>query len=449
VPLKWKDWVKMTVSAGGTGALTLGSAVTNFQAFAAGDDGLLFPYSIQDGSATETGYGTYTHSGTSFARTQRYYSSTGSALNVSTSAYLFVDLVSEVARGMDMGAQSIVPGGRLTLLSGVPVPSADVTAASNIYYTPFVNNGIDLWDGNRWTTIPFTEVTQSLAGASAAYYNVLGYYNAGALATELYLWPSATVTISNASPGVVTWTANGLTNGDMIMFTTTGALPTPLVAGRTYFVVSQATNTCQLAASPGGTAINTSSAGSGTHTAYAQRIQIQDGRYCKSGDKTRLFLGSNYPLGGTTTEDSLINRCLFNMYNRVPRVAQKGVTTSHTYNGTTERNWNNSATDTACNFMIGVVDEMVNVQGFTQFGDIAGAVVTLNTTVSVRLNATSYSNMLGQTFIKTSVPILTTVMPFGSDFPQLGLNTAIRREADFSSSAASYQFGSTTAFVNI
>ena len=77
VPLTWKDWQKQTVSAGGTGALTLGAAVSGFQAFGAGDDGKTFPYSIQDGTAWETGRGTYTHSGTSFARTSRTASSTG------------------------------------------------------------------------------------------------------------------------------------------------------------------------------------------------------------------------------------------------------------------------------------------------------------------------------------------------------------------------------------
>ncbi|MGH6843115.1 MAG: phage tail baseplate protein, partial [Methylocella sp.] len=77
---------------------------------------------------------------------------------------------------------------------------------------------------------------------------------------------SSTVTITIGSPGVVTWTAHGLSNGQAVRFTTTGALPTGLAASTVYFVVSAATNTFQVAASPGGAAINTSGSQSGVHT---------------------------------------------------------------------------------------------------------------------------------------------------------------------------------------
>ena len=82
-----------------------------------------------------------------------------------------------------------------------------------------------------------------------------------------------TVTISNASPGVVTYTDTDdiWTDGDEVTFTTTGALPTGLTVGTTYYVVNltAGANTFEVAATSGGTPINTSSAGSGTHTAAA------------------------------------------------------------------------------------------------------------------------------------------------------------------------------------
>jgi hypothetical protein len=80
---------------------------------------------------------------------------------------------------------------------------------------------------------------------------------------------AATVTISNASPGVVTWNAHGLAANTPITFTTTGALPTGLSVGTIYYVLAPTTNTFTVAATAGGSAINTSSAGSGTHTATA------------------------------------------------------------------------------------------------------------------------------------------------------------------------------------
>jgi hypothetical protein len=78
---------------------------------------------------------------------------------------------------------------------------------------------------------------------------------------------SATVTISVATPGVVTDTAHGLAANTPVKFTTTGALPTGLVAGTTYYVKTVATaDTYTLSATAGGTAIDTSSTQSGVHT---------------------------------------------------------------------------------------------------------------------------------------------------------------------------------------
>jgi len=78
---------------------------------------------------------------------------------------------------------------------------------------------------------------------------------------------SATVTITQANPGVISWTANALANGAPFYLTTTGTLPAPLVANQIYFATSAATNTIEAALTPGGAAIATTTAGSGTHTA--------------------------------------------------------------------------------------------------------------------------------------------------------------------------------------
>jgi hypothetical protein len=77
----------------------------------------------------------------------------------------------------------------------------------------------------------------------------------------------ATVTMTIASPGVVAYTAHGLSADTPIVFTTTGALPTGLTAGTTYYVktVSDADH-FTVAATVGGSAINTTGSQSGTHT---------------------------------------------------------------------------------------------------------------------------------------------------------------------------------------
>lgn len=88
---------------------------------------------------------------------------------------------------------------------------------------------------------------------------------------------SAVVTMTIASPCVVTWTAHGLPANTPIVFTTSGALPTGLVAGATYFVKSPTTNSFNVSATAGGAAINTSNTQSGAHMATAYPFGIGDG----------------------------------------------------------------------------------------------------------------------------------------------------------------------------
>jgi hypothetical protein len=86
--------------------------------------------------------------------------------------------------------------------------------------------------------------------------------------------PTSTVTITIAAPGVVTWTAHGQPAGRSIRFSTTGALPTGISYGTTYYISSAgiSTNTFRLAqtysdAIAGTNSITTSGSQSGTHTA--------------------------------------------------------------------------------------------------------------------------------------------------------------------------------------
>src|SRR4051812_49331438 len=53
--------------------------------------------------------------------------------------------------------------GRLTLTSGTPLTTSDVTAAGTVYFTPYNGNVIGLYDGTDWLAIPFTEQSISLA----------------------------------------------------------------------------------------------------------------------------------------------------------------------------------------------------------------------------------------------------------------------------------------------
>jgi len=92
--------------------------------------------------------------------------------------------------------------------------------------------------------------------------------------------------ITIAAPGVVTVPGTYFpANGDAVSFTTTGALPTGITAGTTYYVVGAAGLTFNISATKGGGAITTTGSQSGTHTLHLLSFQT-DGALCpfKTGD---------------------------------------------------------------------------------------------------------------------------------------------------------------------
>jgi hypothetical protein len=80
---------------------------------------------------------------------------------------------------------------------------------------------------------------------------------------------TATITMTIASPCVVSWTGHGCVNGDPVYFTTSGSLPTGLTASTVYYVKYVDANSFNLATTPGGSSINTSGSQSGTQTGNA------------------------------------------------------------------------------------------------------------------------------------------------------------------------------------
>lgn len=86
---------KMTTATTGTGTITLGSASSGYQTFAAAGvaNGDTVRYVIEDGTAWEIGTGVYTAAGTTLSRTVSQSSNAGSAINLSGSAVVFVSAV--------------------------------------------------------------------------------------------------------------------------------------------------------------------------------------------------------------------------------------------------------------------------------------------------------------------------------------------------------------------
>lgn len=74
-------------------------------------------------------------------------------------------------------------------------------------------------------------------------------------------------TVTIAAPGVFTCVNHGLLVNDRVVLSTTGALPTGLSEGSFYYVIAAGldTDTFELSATKGGTAITTTGSQNGTH----------------------------------------------------------------------------------------------------------------------------------------------------------------------------------------
>jgi hypothetical protein len=214
----------------GTGTITLGSAVSGYQTFAAAGvvNGEVVSYSILDGTNWEVGRGTYTASGATLTRGPLFSNNNNAAINVSSSAVVWIaplaedfkisalqdtsvsnatdgqvlEYVAAAGKWENLSLPNVAPQGRLTLTSGTPVLSSDVAAATTVYYTPYRGNAAPVpVSAGVFKSMAFTELSLALDGitsdsgyqASGSLYDIFLYNNSGTLVFGTGpAWSSAT-----------------------------------------------------------------------------------------------------------------------------------------------------------------------------------------------------------------------------------------------------------------
>jgi hypothetical protein len=159
------------------------------------------------------------------------------------------------------GASGIVTTGTLTSVAfGIGLNC--YCNQSNSYKVQYNTDYISATNGTSSVDITNNSALSGLASVNGTSFTNTSY-SIGDAVTRTFR-----VTITIASPAVVTWTGHNLVVGDTFSFNTTGTLPTGITAGTTYFIKTVVTaNTLQIALTSGGTAINTTGVQSGTHMA--------------------------------------------------------------------------------------------------------------------------------------------------------------------------------------
>lgn len=167
---------------------------------------------------------------------------------------------SGVARVHRIGCTvSITDFGHIKFMNDLLMGATTFDATAPLGYDGSPN----LTTANQFATKGYADAL-ALAGAGPASVT-------GAGLVRLSVAPSVligNVTMTIASPGVMTSTAHGLTVNDIVKFATSGSLPTGIVAGTPYYVIAAGltADNFEVAATAGGAAINTSGSQSGTHT---------------------------------------------------------------------------------------------------------------------------------------------------------------------------------------
>ena len=164
-----------------------------------------------------------------------------------------------------------------TASGGGTVTTQYLTNVGPEYQVPQVGWGAGTWGQGTW----------GIGGTGASSLQIWNQYNFGQnllfgpRGGGIYYWDaeigvsSIQVTMTIASPGVITLpTGFNFLDGTVLQLTTTGALPTGLSVGTTYFVVSSTGSTFSLATTAGGTPIVTSGSQSGVQFVSARGINL-------------------------------------------------------------------------------------------------------------------------------------------------------------------------------
>ena len=199
MPLTLGDRVKDSSTSTGSSTFTLsGTAPAKYRTFSSVIGSNYCYYTIAHTTLSEWEVGLGSISGTTLTRSVIYSSSNSNSI-VTFSAGT-KDVFVTVPASQLPPQKTLIPGGRLTLTSGTPITTADVSSSLNIYYTPYTSNVIHLYDGYAWEPYGFDEITLAVNYGSPAITlprDIFIYDNAGTLTLEAVAWTSDTARTTN------------------------------------------------------------------------------------------------------------------------------------------------------------------------------------------------------------------------------------------------------------
>ena len=289
------------------------------------------------------------------------------------------------------------PQGYLTLTSGTPVLASDVSAATSLYYTPFIGELVPIWNGVRFIPTVFSEMTLTLStsNASNSIYDVFVFNDAGTL--RLVTGP--------------VWAASGAAAGSR----GTGAGTTQITRSKGLW-----TNAVAMTGRNGAT---TYSVGAGYGT-YLGSIFV---------DSTAGQLTCHVTYGQSR------KWAVWNAYNRVPLVLKAGdSTTTWSYGSASTFRASNNSTANSLTLFCGLPEERFDTE-YSQYVVGAGSGAQSNQ-VGIGFNSTSA--VTGYSTIITTVAGVPQHQSHNAKYvapPTIGIN--VLTSLEISNGAASTFYG--------
>lgn len=277
---------------------------------------------------------------------------------------------------------AVVNDFRLTLISDTPFmgESEGQTLSSTVYLAPIgTGNRITLYEGNvrQWQIRSTAQISVAVPSTLFRLFDLYAYWTGSAVALETVNWNQSTGTITNvtaASPAVVTSTAHGLSNGDLVGISgivgTVGTNATQGLNGTVWVVANKTANTFEAQGSDTSGLAYTSDGTWYLSATRATALTTQDGTYVKTGDATRRYLGTSMTRGtsGQTEQnfggvDELTKWLLWNYYNRFEvQLRYSDSTDSYTYTTATFRPTNGRGKFARIEVVIGVTEDQVEAE---------------------------------------------------------------------------------------
>lgn len=220
--------------------------------------------------------------------------------------------------------------GRLTLTSGSPVTTGDVTGATTVYATPYNGDSVELYDGTDWQVYKFTELSQATSDTTkspAAVANNSNY--------DVFVWNDSGTLQATRGPAWTSDTARG---------TGAGTTELELFEGR-----------------------------------YVNKVAITNGPAARRG----LYVGTVRSDGSAQINDTLAKRYVWNNYNRVSReMMVVESTNTWTYSTASFRQANGNATN-QLDYVVGLDEEAVSCIAVGNASNDSGGVVAVSMGIGV------------------------------------------------------------------